>query len=212
MLCYLCTRLPRNAPCLLRIGPLPKQFIGSPNARRYLVQFLARWFDFPIRMNRERVSLKTGKDMHMDMKYLLKCRFPISKKEIDAFTLHSRMSEGFGHLQRDGKQMRSDLFIQVREKREMLFRNHQHMSRVDRANREIGADHLVFIDDTGWSFSCDDVAEDAGFPAFHLFLLCTHTLPLAFLRKLVRQLWRWPGRDSARRVCHRGSRRASSPC
>ncbi len=34
---YSCTWLPRSATCLLSIGPLPKQFIGSPNARSYLV-------------------------------------------------------------------------------------------------------------------------------------------------------------------------------
>jgi hypothetical protein len=40
---------------LLSIGLLPKQFIGPPNARRYLVQFLARWFDLPISINLETV-------------------------------------------------------------------------------------------------------------------------------------------------------------
>src|SRR5260370_18906241 len=70
----------------------------------------------------------------------------------------------------------------------MLFRNNQHMSWVDRANRQKGADHLVFIDDTRWSISCDYVAEDASFHALHLFLLCTNMLSLAFLRKLVRQI------------------------
>ncbi len=38
--------------------------------------FLARWFDLPIGLNLEGVSLKTEKDMHMDIKHLLKCGFP----------------------------------------------------------------------------------------------------------------------------------------
>src|SRR6516225_6392542 len=55
----------------------------------------------------------------------------------------------------------------------MLFGNHQHMSWIDGVNRQKVADHLALIDDTRWSFPCDDVAEDAGLHGFHLFLLLT---------------------------------------
>ncbi len=79
---------------LLCIRLSPKQFVSTLNASSYLIEFLTRWFDLPIGVNLEGVSLEAGEDMHMDMKHFLKCRFPVGKKEVDAFALPRPGTQG----------------------------------------------------------------------------------------------------------------------
>ena len=86
-------------------------------------------------------------DVHMDVEYLLTCRFAVCQEEVDAFTGEATcpqcLADLLGHLE----QVRTALGIQISQVGSVSVGDNQHMTRVDWLDVHEGSAQPVFPSD-----------------------------------------------------------------
>src|SRR5215475_4170368 len=94
----------------------------------------------------EPVARITGKDVQVNVKYLLPCRLAVCEEEIYPFTIDPALAQCRGDRLRDAEHMRAFFLVQFRKVTGMSVGNYEHMSWIDRLNVHKSRAAVISID------------------------------------------------------------------
>jgi len=111
-----------------------QQLIHVTDLCRYCIQFLPARRVRPIGDDAKSVAREPRDDVQMHMKDFLEGGFAVREEEIDALASDAGVADRLRHPGSDDEQVRADLCVQTRERRDMPAWHDEEVAGVDRGD------------------------------------------------------------------------------